>query len=146
MRVERGTALAGFAFVAATIGSIATESAGPDITKSAANVAAKLASDRSDVLISSGLHVAGAIAVLCLAAGLSTLLVQRGGGHMLARVVAGSGILTGAAMILTAVMTAATASSIHQLHDSQAAYLLYRGASTGSIVSMAFFAVTLAAA
>ena len=44
-------------------------SIGPDVTKSAAAVAAKAASGRSDLLINSGLHVAAGVAVLFFVTG-----------------------------------------------------------------------------
>jgi hypothetical protein len=145
MRVERWSALAGLALIAAVIGGVVTESVGPDVTKSAAAVTAKVASDRSDVLINSALHIAAGVAVLFFAAGIATLIVERGGNHTVARVVLASGVTTAAASVLTAVLATTVASSIHQLHDSQAVYLLYRGATTSATATKIFFAISIAA-
>jgi hypothetical protein len=146
MRVERWSAFAGLALTGAVIGGVVTESIGPDVTKSAAVVTAKVASERTDVLINSALHLAAGVAVLFFAAGLATLIVKRGGSHAVARVVLTSGTATGAASILTGVLAAAVANSIHQLHDSQAVYLLYRGATTSATATTIFVAVAIAAA
>jgi hypothetical protein len=145
MRVERWSAIAGLALMAAVIGGVVTESIGPDVTKSAAALTAKVASDRSDLLINSALHLAAGLAVLFFVAGLATLIVENGGSNALARVVLASGIIAGAASVLTAVLVATVTSSIHQLHDSQAAYLLYRGATTSATATTIFVAVTIAA-
>jgi len=146
MRVERWTALAGLAFVATTVGAVVTESAGPDVTKSPAAVAAKLGSDRSGVLINSALHIAAGVAVLLFAAGLAAVVRKGEGGRPVSHVVLAAGAATAAASGLTAVMAATVASSVHHLHDSQAVYVLYRGAASGALASMIFFAVALAAA
>jgi hypothetical protein len=145
MRVERWSALAGLALIAAVIGGIVTESIGPDVTKSVAEVTAKVASGRSDVLINSALHVAAGVAALFFVAGLATLIVERGGSRPVARLVLASGIIAGAASVLTAVLAATVASSIHQLHNSQAVYLLYRGATTSAAATTIFVAITIAA-
>ena len=145
MRIERWTAVAGLALIASVIGGVVTESIGPDVTKSAAALTAKVASDRSDVLINSALHIAAGVAVLFFAAGLATLIVERGGSHAIARVVLASGVTTAAASVLTAVLAATVASSIHQLHDNQTVYLLYRGATTSATATTIFFAVSIAA-
>src|SRR5579859_2304747 len=109
MRIERWTALAGLALITSVIAGVVTESIGPDVTKSAAAVTAKVASDRSGVLINSALHLAAGVAVLFFAAGLATLIVERGGSHAVARVVFASGIATAAASILTAILAATVA-------------------------------------
>jgi hypothetical protein len=145
MRVERWSAIAGLALMAAVIGGVVTESIGPDVTKSAAAVTAKVASNRSDLLINSALHLAAGVAVLFFVAGLATLIVESGGSNAVARIVLASGIIAGAASVLTAVLAATVASSIHQLHDNQAAYLLYRGATTSATATTIFVAVTIAA-
>lgn len=145
MRVERWSALAGLALIATVIGSVVTESIGPDVTNSAAAVTAKVASKRSDLLINSALHIAAGVAALFFVAGLATLIVERGGSHAVARVVLASGITAGAASVLTAVLTATVASSIHHLHDSQAVYLLYRGATTSATATQVFVALTIGA-
>lgn len=145
MRVERWSAFAGLALTGAVIGGVVTESIGPDVTRSADAVTAEVASDRSDVLINSALHVAAGVAVLFFAAGLATLIVERRGSHAVARVVLASGVTTAAASVLTALLAATVASSVHQLHDSQAAYLLYRGATTSATATTIFVAVFIAA-
>ena len=145
MRVERWSGLAGLALIAAVIGGVVTESIGPDVTKSAAAVTAKAASDRSDLLINSALHLAAGVAVLFFVTGLATLIIERGGSHAIARVLLATGITASAASVLTAVLAATVASSIHQLHDSQAIYLLYRGATTSATATTIFVAVTIAA-
>ena len=146
MRVERGTALAGFAFVAATAGTVVSEARGPHITNTAAQVTAQIASDRADVLINSVLHIGLGVSVLFLAAGLATLIAQRGGRRMVPLVALAAGVMTAAASLLSAVLSATVASSIQHLDDSQAPYLLYRAAQTSGTASIIFFAITIAAA
>jgi len=145
MRVERGAALAGFAFVATAIATAVTETTGPDITKTPAELTAKLVSDRADVIVNSAVSVAGAAAVLLLAATLATLIMERGAPKVLARIVLCSGAVTAATKILGAILSSADASSIHALHDNQIVYLLFRGAQTADTAAMIFFAVLLAA-
>jgi hypothetical protein len=145
MRAERGAALAGFAFIATAIGTAVTETTGPDITKTPAELTAKLMSDRADVLVNSAVNVAGGLAVLLLAATIATLIVERGARPVLARIVLGAGAVTAASKILGAVLSAADASSIHQLHDNQIVYLLFRAAQTADMAPMIFFAVLLVA-
>jgi|GEM_PF-4818067 len=145
MRSERWTAFAGLALSGAVIGGVVTESIGPDVTKSAAVLTAKVASDRPDVLINSAFHVAAGLAALFFVAGLATLIMEGRGSHALARIVLASGVTAAAASVLTAVLAATDASSVHHLQDSQAVYLLYRGATTSATATTIFVAITIAA-
>ena len=128
LRVERFVALAGLIFVAAIVGTIVTGASGPDVSKSAASVAAKVAFQRTDVLTDSVCWIAAGVAFLCFAAGLSTLLTRRDAGQLASRVVLVSGAAGAATSFLTAVLMATVASSIHQLHDSATVYVLFGGA------------------
>lgn len=145
MRVERWTAFAGLALIAAVIGGVVTESIGPDVTKGAAAVARKVASDRSDLLINGTLHIAAGVAALLFAAGLATVIVERGGSHAVARIAFASGITASGASVLTAVLAATVASSIHHVQGSQAVYLLDRAATTSATATTIFVAVMIAA-
>jgi hypothetical protein len=145
MRVERFVALAGFAFVASIVGTIVTGTIGPDVSKSAAEVAAKVASKRTDLLINSALWMAAGVAFLCFAAGLATVLASQDRGQLTSRVLLISGAAAAAASFLTAVLIAAVASSIHLLPDSATVYVLYRGAVTSDIATDVLFGVSIAA-
>ncbi|HZU74809.1 MAG TPA: hypothetical protein VE990_18775 [Acidimicrobiales bacterium] len=116
-----------------------SEAAGPDITASPAQVAAKLSSHRSDVLVNSALHTVQGIAALILSAAVAALLASRSR-HLAAYGVFGFGLTTATASLVSAVSSATAASSIHQVTDPQAPYLLYRGAQAAGMADTIFFA------
>jgi len=107
--------------------------------------AAKVASHRTDVLIDSVLWVTAGVTFLCFAAGLATVLARRDAGQLASRVVLISGAVAAATSFLTAVLIAAVGSSIHQLHNSQTVYVLFRGAVSSDIASDVLFGVAIAA-
>ncbi|HZT64336.1 MAG TPA: hypothetical protein VFA11_00965 [Acidimicrobiales bacterium] len=139
MRLQRWAAWSALAFVAVTIGGVVTESAGPDITTGPAQVAAKIATDRPDVLVNSILHTAQGMTVVVLSAALAALLASARR-HLAAYCILGFGLATAAASLLSAGLSATVASSIHRVTDAQASYLLYRAAQSAGMVDTVFFA------
>ena len=140
MRLERWTAGAGLVFVPVTVAMVITESAGPDISKSAAQVAARIGPDRTDVVLNSVLHMVQGISVVVLGAALASLLVRRGTRHLAAQAALGFGMATAAASSVSAVLGATVAGSIHQLGRTDLPYLVYRAAEAAGTASTIFFA------
>lgn len=86
------------------------------------------------------------VTFLCFGAGLATVLARRDAGQLASRVVVLiSGAVAAATSFLTAVLIAAVGSSIHQLHNSQTVYVLFRGAVSNDIASDVLFGVAIAA-
>src|SRR5579884_4031974 len=139
MRLERWTASSALAFVAVTIGTVVSESAGPDITTTPAQVSAQIGSHRFDVLLNSTLHTLQGLTALVLSAALAALLTRRSR-HLGAYSALSFGFATAAASLTSAVLSATAASSIHHLNDPRGPYLLYRAAQAAGIADTIFFA------
>lgn len=140
MRLERWTAGAGLVFAPVTVAMVITESAGPDMTSSAARVTAQMGSDRTDVVVNSVLHVVQGVSVVVLGAAVASLLVRRGARHLAAQAALGFGVATAAASTLSAVLGATVAGSIHQLGRTELPYLVYRAAEAAGTAGTVFFA------
>ena len=125
-RLERCTGWAGLVFVVLIIPGIATELRGPDATATPTNVAATFASARTDVLVSSALLIGALTAFFVFAMGV-TELGRRGDRLGLLSALSRSSAAIGIAVftVYTAIF-ASLAASIHQLHNVDAVYGIFR--------------------
>ena len=126
--LERCTGWAGLVFVVLILPGIVTELRGPDATATPTEVAAKFASARTDVLVSSALLVGALTAFFVFAMGV-TEIARRGDPAGLLSALSRSSATIGIAIftVYTAIF-ASLAASIHSLHNADVVYGAFRAA------------------
>ena len=127
-RLEHCTGWAGLVFVVLILPGIVTELRGPDATATPTEVAAKFASARTDVLVSSALLFGGLTAFFVFAMGVAE--IARRGDQVgllsaLSRLSAAIGI---AIFTVYTAIFASLAASIHGLHNVDVVYGIFRAA------------------
>ncbi len=125
-QTERITGIAGLSVVALAIPAIITEAVGPEPTKSAAEIAAKFVSARTDVLVSSVLLLCLAIAFLVFIVGIADVS-RRGTEESLSISLArSSGVLGVGVLVVYTAIFASLAAFIHQVTDQEIVYAIFR--------------------
>jgi hypothetical protein len=145
MRMERWNGVAGLVFLLLLVPAVVLEILGPDPADSPATVAAKFASDRTQVLIACVLLLGAAVALLIFAIGLAGI-ARRGGDARLACALVGPSAVVGVGVFTIYIATyASLAASIHSLHDAGLVFAAFRSAFAVDYAADLFFGMFAAA-
>jgi hypothetical protein len=127
-QTERVTGIAGLVLLALVIPAIVTEVRGPEPTTSVAEVAAKFASARTDVLISSVLLIGAATAFFVFIVGAAESSRRRAGESLLVSLARSFGVVGVGVLVVYTAIFASLAAFIHQVTDDQIVYAIFRAA------------------
>lgn len=140
----RITGLAGLVFLTLVIPAIVTEIRGPDATTSAAEVAAKFASARTDVLISSVLLLGAATAIFVFIVGAAEVARRDAGESLLVSLARSLGIVGIGVLVVYTAIFASLAAFIDQVSDREIVYAIFRSSYAIDSSSDLFFGLFIA--
>jgi hypothetical protein len=141
---RRITGVAGLTFLILALPAIVTEIRGPDATTSVTEVAAKFASSRTDVLISSVLLMGAATALFIFIVGAAEISRRVAGDSLLVSLARSFGTVGIGVLVVYTAIFASLAAFINQVTDKELVYALFRSAYAIDSSSDLFFGLFVA--